>query len=185
MITSCTVYLESFHIRILKLWRKKNLIDENRNIHRCVWHSSSISFALLNMNHWENFFSNGRSDLHLPFKIFEMWLLIVTKRLIFRQFLFSYLKELDDNGISKALVAEWSHLKKKLGSLNNICDRAIGFLQLLYLWWMYVYVNHWSFFHSHLSEYFLVKKILNHNKILYLLAIDRLTLIEDDQAMIY
>ena len=78
-----------------------------------------------------------------------------------------------------------SFKKKKLGSLNNICDRAIGFLQLLYLWWMYVYVNHWSFFHSHLSEYFLVKKILNHNKILYLLAIDRLTLIEDDQAMIY
>ena len=78
-----------------------------------------------------------------------------------------------------------SFKKKKLGSLNNICDRAIGFLQLLYLWWMYVYVNHWSFFHSHLSETFLVKKILNHNKILYLLAIDRLTLIEDDQAMIY
>ena len=38
-----------------------------------------------------------------------MWLLIVTKRLIFRQFLFSYLNELDGNGIRKALVAvEWS-----------------------------------------------------------------------------
>ena len=30
-----------------------------------------------------------------------------------------------------------------------------------------------------------LKKILNHNKILYLLEIDGLTLIVDDQAMIY
>ena len=49
-----------------------------------------------------------------------MWLLIVTKRLIFRQFLFSYLNELDDNGIINALVAtKWSIV------LNEVIKKKI------------------------------------------------------------
>ena len=58
--------------------------------------------------------------------------------------------------------------------MNNICDHAIGFSKLLFQ----------KFFSLTFTRIFL-KKILNHNKILYLLEIDGLTLIVDDQAMIY
>ena len=60
MVTFCIVYVESFHIRNFKTIVEKNLVDENSK----VGHSSCIFLALLDMNQWEHFSGDGRSNLH-------------------------------------------------------------------------------------------------------------------------